>query len=493
MRAKLSLHVCYLADVDLFDRVGQEASPPHSEPASDVPLAERMRPTTLVELVGHCAQLGPDTPLGRAILTDRAPSMILWGPPGCGKTTVARLVAAHSRARFHALSAVLAGVADVRAAIAQAQAERRAGRRTLLFIDEIHRFNRAQQDALLPHIETGTITLLGATTENPSFALTAALLSRCHVVRLDPLSDEAIAAILERALGDAQRGLGRTTISVEHDALAAIARWADGDARRALGLLEHVVNAAQARGTERVTRADVESAARERTLRYDRDGEEHYNLVSAFIKSMRGSDPDAALYWCLRMIEAGDDPLFVLRRMLIFAAEDVGMADPRALQVVVAADHAFQRVGLPEGLIPIAFAVTYLAIAPKSKAVYQALGEVREEIARSGALPVPMRLRNAVTAAMKQWGYGEGYRDPQRENEGFVPERYLPDALGERVFYRPTRRGFEAHVMEHLSRLRAQVSAVLAADETAVRTESSSATPPTAEQERSGRKNPRQR
>jgi putative ATPase len=249
---------------------------------------------------------------------------------------------------------------------------------------------------------------------------------------------------------------------MERGALAAIASWADGDVRRALGLLEHLVGELVARGLTLGTAADVEAAARERSLRYDRDGEEHYNVVSAFIKSMRGSDPDAALYWCVRMIDAGDDPLFVLRRMLIFAAEDVGMADPRALEVVAAADHAFQRVGLPEGMIPIAFAVTYLAVAPKSKAAYHALGEVQEEVRRSGALPVPLRLRNAPTKAMAQWGYGKGYRDPQDEERGFVAERYLPDALGERAFYRPTPRGLEARVSEHLARLRAAASAALA-------------------------------
>jgi putative ATPase len=449
--------------VDLFDRLKNHAAPEPAAPAPDAPLAERMRPTTLAELVGHAARLGPETPLGRAILADRAPSMILWGPPGCGKTTVAKVVAAHSRARFAALSAVLSGVAEVRAAIAQAEADRRAGRRTVLFIDEIHRFNKAQQDALLPHVEAGTVTLIGATTENPSFALTAALLSRCQVVRLEPLPDEDVVALLRRALEDAARGLGGSGVRVEEEALAVIARWADGDARRALGLLEHVVGEARGRGLDLATRADVEAAARDRTLRYDREGEEHYNVVSAFIKSMRGSDPDAALYWCLRMIEAGDDPLFVLRRMLIFAAEDVGMADPRALEVVAAADHAFQRVGLPEGLIPIAFAVTYLAVAPKSKAVFYALGEVQDEIAKSGALPVPLRLRNAPTAAMKQWGYGAGYRNPQVEEAGFVPERYLPDQLGAKVFYRPTQRGFEGRVAEHLARLRAEAQAAMEA------------------------------
>ncbi len=454
--------------MDLFDRLKKPAAAQgaiaEESPLtpSDAPLADRMRPRALEELIGHQARLGPDTPLGRAILADRAPSMVLWGPPGVGKTTVARIVAAHSRARFQQLSAVMAGVADIRATIAQAEAERRAGRKTILFVDEIHRFNKAQQDALLPHVENGTVTLIGATTENPSFALVSALLSRAQVVRLEPLEGDALELLIARALTDAERGLGGLGVTLDPDALAALARWADGDGRRALTLLEHLVTEVHARGLQLATREDVEAAARDRTLRYDKDGEEHYNVVSAFIKSLRGSDPDGALYWCVRMIEAGDDPLFVLRRMLIFAAEDVGLADPRAMEIVAASDHAFQRVGLPEGMIPIAFAVTYLAVTQKSKAAYNALGEVREEIARSGALPVPMRLRNAATAAMKSWGYGEGYKNPQVAEGGFVAERYLPDALGDRVFYRPTQRGLEARVSEHLARLRGAVNAATA-------------------------------
>ncbi|MEI8256626.1 MAG: replication-associated recombination protein A [Deltaproteobacteria bacterium] len=454
--------------MDLFDRLKKpspvEGTIPGGVPPApaDAPLADRMRPRVLEELVGHQARLGPETPLGRAILADRAPSMVLWGPPGVGKTTVARIVAAYSRARFQQLSAVMAGVADIRATIAQAEAEKRAGRKTILFVDEIHRFNKAQQDALLPHVENGTVTLIGATTENPSFALVSALLSRAQVVRLEPLESEALKQVIARALGDSERGLGGLGVTLDPEALAALARWADGDGRRALTLLEHLVTEVHARGLHLATREDVEAAARDRTLRYDKDGEEHHNLVSAFIKSLRGSDPDGALYWCVRMIEAGDDPLFVLRRMLIFAAEDVGLADPRAMEIVAASDHAFQRIGLPEGMIPIAFAVTYLAVTQKSKAAYNALGEVREEIARSGALPVPMRLRNAATSAMKSWGYGEGYKNPQVAEGGFVAERYLPDALGDRVFYRPTQRGLEARVSEHLARLRGAVTAATA-------------------------------
>ncbi len=438
--------------MDLFDR--RPSTPPASQPES--PLADRMRPRTLDELVGHDDVLGPDAALGRAIRGDRAPSVILWGPPGVGKTTVARVIAGHSSARFVALSAVLAGVAELRTVIAQAAHERTAGRRTVLFIDEIHRFNRGQQDALLPHVEAGTVTLVGATTENPSFAVNAAVLSRAQVVRLEALTPGDLVTLLHRALGDTARGLGTLGITATDEAFTAIASWADGDARRALALLEHLAHEMASQGRTEATLADVESAARDRTLRYDRAGEEHYNLASAFIKSMRGSDPDAALYWALRMIAAGDDPRFVLRRMMIFASEDIGLADSRALEITVAADRAFERLGAPEGMIPLAHAVVYLAVAPKSKAAYRALRAVEQAIADTGTLPVPMRLRNAPTQAMKTWGYGKGYLDPQSTDDGFVPERYLPDALGQPLYYQPTGRGTEARVREHLERIRAQ-------------------------------------
>ncbi|MBI5514941.1 MAG: replication-associated recombination protein A [Deltaproteobacteria bacterium] len=439
--------------LDLFARE------PSTEPTAQdpsTPLAQRMRPRTLDELVGQDAVLGPGTPLGRALREDRAPSLVLWGPPGCGKTTVARALAAHSRARFVALSAVLSGVQELRAVLSQAEHERALGRRTVLFIDEIHRFNRAQQDALLPHVEAGAVTLVGATTENPSFAVNAAVLSRVQVLRLEALSTEALGALVDRCLGDTERGLGGWGLALDPEARDALCRWADGDARRALGLLEHVCREAREGGRREVTVGDVEAAARSPTLRYDKAGEEHYNVASAFIKSLRGSDPDAALYWALRMIEAGDDPRFVLRRMMIFASEDIGLADTRALEVSVAADRAFERLGVPEGLIPLSHAVVYLALAPKSKASYHALRAVQEEITRTGALPVPLRLRNAPTAAMKQWGYGRDYKDPQATDEGFVPERYLPEALGTAEYYHPTARGHEGRVAEHLAKLRAR-------------------------------------
>ncbi len=443
--------------MDLFDRQKQPTPEVHEEPpaAPDAPLADRMRPRNLDELSGHDKVLGPKTPLGRAIRADRAPSILLWGPPGCGKTTVARCIAAHSKGRFVQLSAVLSGVAEVRAAVAQAEHERKAGRRTVLFVDEIHRFNRAQQDALLPHVEAGTVTLVGATTENPSFAVNAAVLSRAQVVRLEPLAPEHLVPVLSRALTDPERGLGALRVTATDESLSAIARWADGDARKALGLLEHVARETQGAGKTEATLDDVEAASRERSLRYDRSGEEHYNLASALIKSMRGSDPDAALYWALRMIEAGDDPRFVLRRLIIFASEDIGLADSRALEIAVAADRAFERLGVPEGLIPLSHAVVYLSIAPKSKAAYNALGAVKAVIEKMGALPVPLKLRNAPTKAMKEWGYGAEYHDPQRAEGGYVAEHYLPEAIEGTEFYTPTSRGTEAKIAEHLAKLRA--------------------------------------
>jgi putative ATPase len=425
--------------------------------AGRVPLAERMRPKSIAELVGQAHLFGPQRLLAHAVTSDRIPSMILWGPPGVGKTTIGHIIAAETKAQYVPFSAVLGNLQELREIVADAK-ERLAyeGKRTVVFVDEIHRFNKAQQDAFLPHVEDGTITLVGATTENPSFAVNAALLSRCKVFRLDPLSPDDLVKLLGRALTDEVHGLGAQHLEADPDALDAIAALARGDARRALSTLEAVAEHMKGEGKTRVTVDLVKSANDETPLLYDKAGEEHYNVVSAFIKSMRGSDPDAAVYWMLRMVDAGDDPLFVLRRMLIFASEDIGNADPRAILVANACDQAFRRMGMPEGLYPLAHAAVYLACAPKSNAVNVAWHKARELIASRGALPVPRKLRNAVTPLMKGEGYGEGYKYAHDFEGGVVPgETYLPDEIAGTVFYEPTDRGEEARIQKRLEALRA--------------------------------------
>jgi len=409
-----------------------------------------MRPTKLGELAGQATLIGDGAPLERAIANDRVRSMILWGPPGSGKTTLARVIADSTAAAFVALNAVLAGVADLREATSAAREARRyQGRRTILFIDEIHRFNKAQQDALLPQVEDGTITLIGATTENPSFSVNAPLLSRCKVYRLRALDDAALASLLERALTD-ERGFAGS-IQAEPQALRAVARLAQGDARRALTSLELAADEIAGRGESLITLADIGAQAEHKTLLYDKAGEEHYNVVSAFIKSMRGSDPDAALYWVMRMLEAGDDPLFVTRRMIIFAGEDIGNADPRALEIALAADAAFRRLGMPEGMYPLAQAVLYLATAPKSNASTLAWKAAQAAVREGGALEVPMKLRNAVTSLMKNEGYGREYRYAHDAPSAFVRgEVYLPDALAGTRFYDPAGRGYERIIRDRL-------------------------------------------
>jgi putative ATPase len=432
--------------VDLFERQAETGSP----------LADRMRPNRIEDVVGQAHLLGDGHILARAIRADRIPSMILWGPPGTGKTTLAHVIANETNSIFVPFSAVLGGVPELRKLIAAAKEQKNYyGKKTILFVDEIHRFNKAQQDALLPHVENGTVTLVGATTENPSFAVNSALLSRSRVFDLQPLESGDLRKLLERALADDEHGVGHVPHTVDDDALAAISQNARGDARRALSALELASDFAQSAGVDAVTVAIVQEALATQTLLYDKSGEEHYNVISAFIKSMRGSDPDAAVYWLMRMLEAGEDPLFVLRRMLIFASEDVGNADPRALEVAVSADAAFRRLGMPEGIFPIAQCCTYLASAPKSNASYKAWTMARADVREFGALPVPLKHRNAPTEAMKSWGYGEGGRNPHDEGGYSEGETYLPEQLVGRQYYRPTDRGFEARIRERLGELRA--------------------------------------
>jgi putative ATPase len=427
---------------DLFSAAAER------EAAKHAPLADRIRPQTLDEFVGQGRLVGPGTLLRRALERDETPSMILWGPPGTGKTTLARIVAHMTASAFEPISAVLSGVKELREVIARAEGRR--PRRTLLFVDEIHRFNKAQQDALLPHVEKGTVTLIGATTENPSFEVISALLSRCRVFVLEPLEPAHVRALCERACA-------RESMRAEPDALDALAEGSDGDARRALNALEIAWQRASAE-SRAVTRADAEDALARKTLLYDRAGEEHYNVISAFIKSMRGSDPDAAVYWMVRMIEAGEDPRFIVRRMVIFAAEDVGNADPRALGVATDCMQAVDMVGLPEGAIPMAMCATYLSCAPKSNAAYMALVSARADVRESGTLAVPMHIRNAPTKLMERLGYGAGYQYPHDHAGGVVADEYLPDPLRGRRYYQPTDRGYEAQIGERLAKVREWVA-----------------------------------
>jgi len=423
--------------------------------AAGRPLAERMRPKTLEEVTGQQHVLGPQGVIRRALESDRIFSMIFWGPPGCGKTTLARLIAGRTRSHFVHFSAVLSGVKEIRSVIAEAEEQRRLHhRRTVLFVDEIHRFNKSQQDAFLHHVESGLLTLIGATTENPSFEVIPPLLSRCRVVTLNPLTEEALSRVVRRALSDPDRGLGRQGLVLDSEALDFLVAGADGDARAALNGLEvaaSLVSGEEAEsGPQRLTLERIRQALQKRTLRYDKDGEEHYNLISAFHKSLRGSDPDAALYWLERMLGGGEEPLYVARRMVRFASEDVGNADPGALSVALSAAEAFRMLGSPEGELALAQAAVYLATAPKSNRVYAAVQAVREEIERSGSLPAPLHIRNAPTRLMKELGYGKGYRYAHDFSDGYVPQRYLPDALHQVVFYSPSNRGFEKTIHERI-------------------------------------------
>jgi len=420
---------------DLFEQKEREESRP---------LADRMRPATLDEVVGQAGVTSAGGVLRDLTSAQRIPSIVFWGPPGSGKTTLAHVIAGGSGGEFVPFSAVLGGVKEVRQIVAQAASRlANSGRRTILFVDEIHRFNKSQQDAFLPHVEKGTVILIGATTENPSFQINSALLSRVTVVKLDPLTSADVEVLLRRAVTD-QRGLNRE-VQFEDEAVALIAGLADSDARRGLNLLEQAAWVARERGGA-VTPELVREVFEKQPIRHDRGGDQHYDVVSAFIKTLRGSDPDAALYWMVRLLETGEDPLFIVRRMVIFAAEDIGNADPRALQVVVNCLQAVQFLGVPEGRIPMAQAVTYLACAPKSNASYLALQAAQQDVGEFGSLEVPMHLRNAPTRLLAEFGAGKGYKYPHDYPHGYVEENYFPDGMRPAEYYKPRDTGYEKHI-----------------------------------------------
>jgi putative ATPase len=432
---------------DLFEKKGKELF------KREAPLADRMRPRTLDEFVGQDHLLGQGKILRQAIESDHLPSMILWGPPGSGKTTLAMIVASTTGAQFLAFSAVLSGVKEIKEVIQEAEEEWKYNkRRTILFVDEIHRFNKAQQDAFLPHVEKGTIILIGATTENPSFEVISPLLSRSKVFTLNPLTEKEIEVISSRALTDKERGLGKYQTTIEPEVIKGICQLANGDARAALNTLEMLIltTSPDEKGIRQIKKEDLKEVLQRKAYLYDKSGEEHYNLISALHKSLRGSDPDAALYWLGRMLEAGEDPLYIARRMIRFASEDIGMADPQALQVAVAAQQAFHFVGLPEGNLALAQAAIYLATAPKSNAIYTAYQRVQRDIREVENMPVPLHIRNPVTSLMKDLGYGKDYKYPHDYPDHFVEEEYLPENLKGRTYYQPTEQGFEKEIKKRL-------------------------------------------
>jgi len=437
--------------MDLF------SSPPPAEKGPTAPLADRMRPRTLDEFVGQEHLLGQECLLRRVLLTKKIPSMILWGPPGSGKTTLAHLIARHADAEFVSFSAVTSGVKEIKEVIKHARHEwTYAQKKIILFVDEIHRFNKAQQDAFLPHIEKGTIMLIGATTENPSFEIIAPLLSRTRVFQLNCLTEKELRAIITQALGDKERGLGKVPIQISSEALDYIARFADGDGRTALNCLELAASfiIPDPKKPHSISVAHIQEAMQKKALLYDKSGEEHYNLISALHKSLRDSDPDGTLYWLGRMLQAGEDPLYIARRMVRFASEDIGNADPQALQLAIAGYQSFQFIGPPEGELSLAQVALYLACAPKSNAIYKAYGQVLQDIRKEGALPVPLHIRNAPTQLMKSAGYGKGYQYAHDFPDAVVDQDHLPEKLRSRRYYQPTERGAEEKIKKRLDQWR---------------------------------------